>query len=205
MIWTGLCRSAANRSCIIWAPVLRGSGRWRLAQDVLALRASAGLYTHLDGPHARVPVGQFKIGRIAQSRQPLLTNDVATDPNISDPEWAKREGMVAFAGYPLLADGRTVGVLAMFSQKALSPAILGDLLPLADTLALCIERKRAELALRDVTARAEAERAGRRRTRPNAFACWRKSSHFRSGPRGLNGGAGFCQSGMRPILRHERS
>ena len=38
------------------------------------LRASAGLYTHLDGPHSRVPVGQFKIGRIAQSRRAHLTN-----------------------------------------------------------------------------------------------------------------------------------
>ena len=55
------------------------------AENVLVLRASAGLYTHLDGPHGRVPVGQFKIGRIAQSRRAHLTNDVAHDPNISEP------------------------------------------------------------------------------------------------------------------------
>ena len=35
-------------------------------EGVLELRASAGLYTHLNGPHGKVLVGQFKIGRIAQ-------------------------------------------------------------------------------------------------------------------------------------------
>src|SRR2546422_4734193 len=68
--------------------------------DVLMLQASAGLYTHLDGSHGRVLVGKLKIGLIAQERQPLLTNDVLNDPRIGDPEWARREGMVAFAGYP---------------------------------------------------------------------------------------------------------
>jgi hypothetical protein len=28
--------------------------------NILELQASAGMYTHLDGAHARVPVGQFK-------------------------------------------------------------------------------------------------------------------------------------------------
>ena len=55
---------------------------WTLkeAEGVLELKASAGLYTHLDGPHSRVKVGEFKIGCIAGSRQPHLTNDVPHDP-----------------------------------------------------------------------------------------------------------------------------
>ena len=48
-------------------------------ENVLELQASAGLYTHLDGGHARVKVGEYKIGRIAQSRQPHLTNDVPNE------------------------------------------------------------------------------------------------------------------------------
>src|SRR3712207_4689152 len=49
---------------------------WTLDDEgqVLELRASAGLYTDLDGAHARVPVGRFKIGLIAQERRPHLTN-----------------------------------------------------------------------------------------------------------------------------------
>ena len=34
-------------------------------QDVLEMVASEGMYTHLDGPHSRVTLGQLKIGRIA--------------------------------------------------------------------------------------------------------------------------------------------
>jgi PAS domain S-box-containing protein len=79
-------------------------------ERMLELQASAGMYTHLDGAHGRVPVGKFKIGRIAESGEPHLTNTVLEDPWVGDPEWARREGMVAFAGYPLMIERRVVGV-----------------------------------------------------------------------------------------------
>jgi len=130
---------------------------WTLdpSEPVLILRASAGLYTHLNGPHARVPVGQFKIGRIAQNARALLTNDVQHDPNISDPEWASREEMVAFAGYPLIADGQVLGVLALFSRHTISDAVLGDLAPIADAIAGSIQHRAAEAALIEEKERAE--------------------------------------------------
>ena len=122
---------------------------WTLdaAEGMLILQASAGCYTHLDGPHGRVPVGAFKIGRIARDQQPLLTNDVLHDPNIGDPEWARRENMVAFAGYPLLINGRTVGVLAVFWRQAVSATLLEELAPIAQGMAQFIERKTTEAAL----------------------------------------------------------
>ena len=124
-------------------------------EPVLVLRASAGLYTHIDGDHARVPIGKFKIGRIAQHRRAHLTNDVANDPNVSNPEWAKREGMRSFAGYPLIADGRILGVMALFSKKALTEVVLGDLAPIADAIASNIEHRAAEAALIAEKERAE--------------------------------------------------
>ncbi|MFY9989359.1 MAG: PAS domain S-box protein, partial [Chthoniobacterales bacterium] len=51
--------------------------------NMLELQASAGQYTRLDGEHARVPVGQLKVGRIAQELKPDLTNDVQNDERIS--------------------------------------------------------------------------------------------------------------------------
>ena len=119
------------------------------AEDVLQLRSSAGLYTHLDGEHSRVKVGELKIGRIAAHRQRHLTNDVPNDPDVSDPAWAAREGMIAFAGYPLVVDDRVLGVLAMFSRQSLSNPVLDDLAPLADQVAQYIDRKRAEERLRE--------------------------------------------------------
>ena len=117
--------------------------------NMLELQASAGQYTRLDGEHARVPVGQLKIGRIAQELKPHLTNDVQNDERISHPEWVKREGMVAFAGYPLVVEGRLVGVLAMFARKSLEPAVLQTLALVADTIAKGIERKWAEKRLQE--------------------------------------------------------
>jgi PAS domain S-box-containing protein len=110
----------------------------------LELQASAGLYTHIDGDHSRVPIGQFKIGRIAQTQQPYFTNSVLGDPFVHDQVWAEREGMVSFAGYPLVVDGRTIGVMAMFAQHPLSETTLSAMASVAQGLALGMERKRIE-------------------------------------------------------------
>jgi PAS domain S-box-containing protein len=117
-------------------------------EDVLELQASAGKYTHIDGVHSRVPVGELKIGLIAQDRRPHLTNAVTSDPRISDKEWARREGMVAFAGYPLIVEAHLVGVLAMFARKELAEDTLELLGSMVDVIAQGIERKRAEEEVR---------------------------------------------------------
>ena len=123
------------------------------AGEWLELQASAGQYTHTDGPHGRVRVGEFKIGRIARDRAAHLTNDVPNDPIIGNPEWARREGMVAFAGYPLLVENRVLGVLALFARRIFSASLLADLRPIAEGVAQYIERKRGEAALRESEAR----------------------------------------------------
>jgi PAS domain S-box-containing protein len=125
-------------------------------EQMLELQASAGLYTHLDGPHARVPMGKFKIGLIAQERKPHLTNQVVGDPRVGNQEWAQREGMVAFAGYPLLVKGRVVGVMAMFSRHTLSEVTLEALASISNNIAMGIESKRAEEELRIARNLAEA-------------------------------------------------
>jgi PAS domain S-box-containing protein len=117
-------------------------------KDVLELQASAGMYTHIDGGHSRVPVGELKIGLIARQRQPHLTNDVPNDPRVSDKEWARRERMVAFAGYPLTIEDRLVGVMAMFSREELARDTIEALASVADVMAQGVERKRIEDALR---------------------------------------------------------
>lgn len=118
-------------------------------QKVLELAASAGLYTHLNGAHARIPVGSFKIGLIAAVQKPHFTNHVQTDERVSDKEWAQREGMISFAGYPLLVEGRTVGVMAMFARHSLDQDAIEALENVAPVIAQGIERKRTEDTLRD--------------------------------------------------------
>jgi PAS domain S-box-containing protein len=120
------------------------------ADDMLVLRASAGMYTRLDGAHARIRMGEFKIGRIARDRAPHLTNAVVGDPEVHDQSWAVREGMVAFAGYPLVVNGVVVGVLAVFARRSMSDATFEGLGRLAQVIALGIQRQRAEIALREL-------------------------------------------------------
>ncbi|HXG57032.1 MAG TPA: PAS domain S-box protein [Vicinamibacterales bacterium] len=114
------------------------------ASGMLELRSSAGLYTHLDGAHSRVKVGEFKIGRIAAERRPHLTNEVFEDPRVSDPAWARREGLTAFAGYPLLLGDRLVGVMALFAKEPLSDDVLQALGAVANQIALAIDRDQIE-------------------------------------------------------------
>ncbi len=118
------------------------------ASRTLELQASAGLYTHLDGPHSRVPPGQLKIGLIAEERQPHVTNDLVNDVRLGDRAWAVREGLVAFAGYPLIVDDRAIGVMAMFARQPVTEVALNALSAVANAIAIGVQRKRALEALK---------------------------------------------------------
>lgn len=121
---------------------------WTLNKEtnILELQASAGIYTHLDGEHSRIPVGKFKIGQIAQEKKPHLTNSVIGDVRVGNQEWAKKEKMTAFAGYPLIVDDNLVGVIGMFSRNTFGEATFDTLASISNTIALGIERKRVEEA-----------------------------------------------------------
>lgn len=123
--------------------------------QTLVLQASSGLYTHLDGSHSRVPIGKLKIGYIAESQTPHLTNQVVGDPRVNEQGWAKREGMVSFAGYPLIVDGATIGVMAMFARHELSESVITAMALVANELAIGISRKQSESALQEKAAALE--------------------------------------------------
>ncbi len=112
-------------------------------QNLLELQAIAGPHSSLDSDYDRVPVGKWTIGLIAQERKPRLVNKLSSRKAFED-EWGKQPGIVSFAGYPLLVEGRLVGVLALLARKTLSHDTLEALEVVADTIAHGIERKRAE-------------------------------------------------------------
>ncbi|HTS65752.1 MAG TPA: ATP-binding protein, partial [Candidatus Acidoferrales bacterium] len=141
--------------------VLRGIGTvfsriWMLEPetDTLVLCASAGLYTHLDGPHARVKVGERKLGRIAASRQPLETNSVAADEGF-DVAWARAQGVVSFAGYPLIVQERLVGVIVTFGRQPLLAEDYKALRSVAVRTSLGIQRRQTEEELQAAKVKAE--------------------------------------------------
>ena len=75
---------------------------------------------------------------------PHITNDLAHDSRISDPQWALAAGIVGFAGYPLLVSGHAIGVVAMFSRLAVTDVTTESLATIADAIAQGIQRKQAE-------------------------------------------------------------
>ncbi|GHO98248.1 hypothetical protein KSF_082960 [Reticulibacter mediterranei] len=130
------------------------------AENVLEVQASSGMYTHLNGPHARVPIGTWRLGLIAAERASYMTNDVASDPDIADQEWARQEEIVGFAGYPLSVGKRLIGVLALFTRYKLDNVALQTIETIANGLALAVER--LSLLERERGARAEAEMSQQR-------------------------------------------
>jgi len=115
------------------------------AETMLLLAASAGLSTNLHGGYSRVPVAtSLKIGRMVRERQPMLTNRILEENWIKEPEWAKREGLVAYAGYPLIAEDRVVGVIAMFSKNTVPENTLQALAAIAAGLAQAITKTRLD-------------------------------------------------------------
>ncbi|MDQ1318035.1 MAG: hypothetical protein QG588_1691 [Candidatus Poribacteria bacterium] len=88
-------------------------------EKCLHLKVTVGGYAK-DEEYLRIPIGALRVGRIAEERKPSMTNDLASDEHIHNLEWLQSEGLVSFAGYPLLIGNELLGVIAIFSQRPIS-------------------------------------------------------------------------------------
>jgi signal transduction histidine kinase/CheY-like chemotaxis protein/HAMP domain-containing protein len=122
--------------------------------EMLVMCASAGMYTRLDGAHARVRLGDLKLGRIAASGRPLETNTLDAQEGF-DLEWARSQGVVSFAGYPLMAQDRLLGVMVSFGRRPFTAEDFSALRLAANRISLAIQRKQTEEELQAAKAKAE--------------------------------------------------
>ncbi len=141
---------------------------WTLEDEeqALVLQATAGADTGAYPRLARIRVGEDRAGRIAESRQPLITDDLVTELRPADQEWARQAGVTAFAGYPLVVEDRLVGVLALFHRQTFTDEARHVLEAAADSFAIGIDRCWSAEALADqavalANALREAEEASR--------------------------------------------
>jgi PAS domain S-box-containing protein len=118
-------------------------------ENVLELRASAGLDAHIEGARSKVPLDQFKMGRISQERAPHIAIDVLTDLRIRGRDWAGPENMVGFAAYPLMVDDRLLGSMEIFARHPVGTAAVEAIGSVAHQIALGIEHNRANQTLRE--------------------------------------------------------
>ena len=117
------------------------------SNEYLLLQASAGLYTHIDGSRARVKIGQKKIGKIALRGATRIDGNLQDDAVIDDVEWAKENSLTSFYGYPMTVEDQVIGVVGLFFKKELQPEVAEALPSMANTIAIAIERERAEKEL----------------------------------------------------------
>ncbi len=114
-------------------------------ENVLKLEASSGLYTHIEGEHQTLPIGgDSKISRIASEQQPHISNSIQESSYIKDKDWAREQGLTAFAGIPMVVEKRSVGAMVAFSRDPIDGDTVNTLLSAADSIAVAIERNRAE-------------------------------------------------------------
>ncbi|MFT4648676.1 MAG: transcriptional regulator with GAF, ATPase, and Fis domain [Glaciecola sp.] len=120
--------------------------------DCLHLVASAGTskidperdYKSLAGSFRRFPLGVRKIGLIAGTGEALNLNlEEGKAPWAAVPDWIHSEGIHSFAGQPLMFQGQTVGVLALFSRKLIPDEDFHWLRTFADHAAVAIANARA--------------------------------------------------------------
>jgi PAS domain S-box-containing protein len=125
------------------------AGVWTfsLTDNAWKLQASAGVSAPPSGASVQVAFQEFSIGRIAQERKPFLANREPADVSSRDSDWADRERLSAFAGYPLIVERSLLGVVAVFSRRPITEATFTALGPIADTIAVGIQEKVAAESL----------------------------------------------------------
>src|SRR5262245_57137665 len=143
----------------IWLlPSVHLPSSWRQLPDApegvehLHLVASAGTplnspgedWSSLRGYFARFPMQVGKVGQVAAERHPILIKDIRHDHDwIVRPEWAQREGIHTFAGYPLVFGNNLLGVIAIFSRIPLEDREFAWLGLFANHAAVAIANTRA--------------------------------------------------------------
>jgi len=111
-------------------------------EKVLQLTASAG-----PKAAAALSAAEHLTLDVLLSGQTVFIPDLATDNRLGSPAWAQSEGLVSFAAYPLMLEGRLVGCMSLYGNEPLAETVLQELGSVANGVALCIQRKQAEDAL----------------------------------------------------------
>ena len=55
--------------------------------------------------------------RVFDTKTPLVSSNLHTDPQVSEPEFFRKRGLVSFLGVPLIAKGEALGVLSFYTKE----------------------------------------------------------------------------------------
>lgn len=131
---------------------LAASGGWS--------RDQSQEWSKTGGRFQRFPLGVRKVGQIAATGDALLLGDLSLDDRwIVDKTWVEREGVVSFAGQPLIYRGEVLGVIAVFSRLKMGDEEFRWLRVFADQAAIAIANARAFDEINRLRERLEMENA----------------------------------------------
>src|SRR5690349_5186107 len=148
--------ACADQTCCLHLAASAGNAMCDEASRNLRARS----WTSLDGYFRRVPLdAPLKVSYVSGTGQGVLIQIDGSGEKqdwIARPEWAKSEGILSFAGQPLVSKQNVLGVLGVFSRERLANTEFAWLRTFADHAAVAIvnakgleERERAESALRE--------------------------------------------------------
>ena len=133
----------------------------------LHLRASAGAprtpgvdWSRTSGGFHRVTLNSdLKLSHMASTGESIRVQRLADDQRwLRDPAWARDEGLVGFAGHPLVFRGEVLGVLAVFRRSEPDDACWHWLRVMADVAAVAIANAHAFEAVESLRRDLEQER-----------------------------------------------
>ncbi|MBD3181627.1 response regulator [Candidatus Poribacteria bacterium] len=118
-------------------------------EKCLHLKVTVGIYAE-DEQYLRIPIGGLKVGKIAETKKPSMTNNTYADKDIHNSKWFEEQGLISFVGYPLLVGDELLGVLALSSRHTISQLDFSILGSFANRTAMAIQNADLHSLIRDV-------------------------------------------------------
>jgi signal transduction histidine kinase/CheY-like chemotaxis protein/HPt (histidine-containing phosphotransfer) domain-containing protein len=107
---------ARAASTLVGVPIVQ---LW-VADDVrqtLTLRAGSDRAVELNFTRTDFAYGEGALGAVARARQQVAIPDIMADDRFELRTWWASNGLTSYMGFPILADGRLLGVLSMFDHQ----------------------------------------------------------------------------------------
>ena len=90
---------------------------WEPSSGEFLLHAHAGFEQGQREYRIRLKPGEGLIGWVMDRREPLVLEDVQSDPRLRNRNWVEAEGLRSFLGVPILLEDAPIGILACLTRE----------------------------------------------------------------------------------------